>query len=58
MTKEELHKLIENQQPNICQIEAIRDGKTVYSENWTYISLDFYFPQFFLCALIFLMAQA
>ena len=29
MTKEELHKMIEQDQPNICQIEAIHDGKTV-----------------------------
>ena len=48
MTKEELHKMIEEKQSNICQIEAIHNGKTVYSENWTYTSLDFYFPQFFL----------
>jgi len=34
MTKEELHKMIESQQSNICQIEAIRDGKTVYSDTW------------------------
>ena len=34
MTKEELHKMIEEKQPNICQIEAIRDGKTVYSDTW------------------------
>lgn len=34
MTKEELHKMIEEQQSNICQIEAIRDGKTVYSDTW------------------------
>ncbi|MBO6175995.1 MAG: hypothetical protein J6O39_00425 [Treponema sp.] len=34
MTKEELHKMIEQDQPNICQIEAIRDGKTVYSDTW------------------------
>ena len=34
MTKEELHKMIEQNQPNICQIEAIRDGRTVYSDTW------------------------
>jgi CubicO group peptidase (beta-lactamase class C family) len=34
MTKEELHKMIESQQPNICQIEAIRNGKQLVSANW------------------------
>ena len=30
MNKEELHNLIEKQQPNICQIVAIRDNEIVY----------------------------
>lgn len=30
----ELHKFIEEKQPNICQIVAIRDGKTIYSDEW------------------------
>ena len=34
MNKEELHSFIENQQPNICQIVAIKDNKIVYSDNW------------------------
>lgn len=34
MNKEELHKLIEKQQPNICQIVAIRENEIVYSDNW------------------------
>ena len=34
MNKEELHDLIEKQQPNICQIAAIKDGKQVYSDTW------------------------
>ena len=40
MTKEELHKMIEDKQPNICQIEAIRDGKTVYSDTWNNYTRD------------------
>ena len=40
MTKEELHKLIESQQQNICQIETIRDGKTVYSDTWNNYKRD------------------
>ena len=34
MNKEELHDLIEKQQPNICQIVAIKDGENVYSDTW------------------------
>lgn len=34
MHKEEFHKLIKASQPNICQIVAIKDGKTVYSDQW------------------------
>ena len=34
MNKEELHSLIEKQQPNICQIVAYKDGEKVYSECW------------------------
>ena len=34
MKKEELHNFIEKQQPNICQIVAIRDEKIVYSDTW------------------------
>lgn len=36
MTKEDPHKMIEQDQPNICQIEAIRDDlhpKMVFSVN-------------------------
>ena len=40
MTKEELHKMIEEKQPNICQIEAIHDGKTVYSDTWNNYTRD------------------
>ena len=34
MNQEELHDFIEKQQPNICQITAIRDNETVYSDQW------------------------
>ena len=29
-----LHGLIEDQQPNICQVTAYRDNKKVYSDTW------------------------
>ena len=34
MNKQELHSLIEKQQPNICQITAYKDNKKVYSDCW------------------------
>ena len=34
MNKEELHKFIEEKQPNICQIVAYKDNKKVYSDYW------------------------
>lgn len=34
MNKEELHKFIEEQQPNICQISCYKDSKEVYSDVW------------------------
>lgn len=34
MNKEELHRLIAEQQPNICQIAAYNDGLKVYSDEW------------------------
>ena len=34
MNKEELHKFIEEKQPNICQIVAYKDNKKVYSDTW------------------------
>ncbi len=34
MTKTDLYTLIENVQPNICQIAAYRGGKKVYSDEW------------------------
>lgn len=32
--------MIEEQKTNICQIEAIRDGKTVYSDTWNNYTSD------------------
>lgn len=34
MNKKELHELIQEQQPNICQITAYKEGKEVYSDEW------------------------
>ena len=34
MNKEELHSLIEQKQPNICQITAYKDNEKVYSDCW------------------------
>ena len=34
MNKEELHSFIEKQQPNICQIVAVKDNEIVYSDTW------------------------
>ena len=34
MNKEELHYFVEKQQPNICQIVAIKDNDVVYSDTW------------------------
>ena len=34
MNKEELHKFIEEKQPNICQIVAYKDNEKVYSDCW------------------------
>lgn len=34
MNIEELHSLIAEQQPNICQIAAYKDGAEVYSDEW------------------------
>ena len=34
MNKEELHKLIKREQPNICQVVAYKNGKEVYSDEW------------------------
>ena len=34
MDKEELHSLIEKEQPNICQIVVLKNGTKVYSDEW------------------------
>ena len=34
MNKDELHDFIEKNQPNICQVAAYYDGKSVYSDEW------------------------
>lgn len=34
MNKEELHEFIEENQPNICQVFAYKNGKAVYSDCW------------------------
>ncbi|MCR4734537.1 MAG: beta-lactamase family protein [Treponema sp.] len=40
MTKEELHALIQEQQANICQLAAIRDGRMIYSDEWNNYKSD------------------
>ena len=40
MDREELHRLIEKQQPNICQIAAMRDNRMVYSDCWNGYKTD------------------
>lgn len=34
MTKEKLHKYVKMQEPNICQIVALKDNEVVYSDTW------------------------
>ena len=34
MNKQELHKFIEEQQPNICQIATYKDNDLIYSDTW------------------------
>ena len=40
MNKEELHKLIEEKQPNICQVVAYKDNEKVYSDCWNGYNAD------------------
>lgn len=40
MNKQEMHDLIEKQQPNICQIVAVRGNQTVYSDTWNNYKSD------------------
>lgn len=34
MNKEELHSIIADGQPNICQIVAVKDNEVIYSDTW------------------------
>lgn len=34
MNKEELHRVIGEQQPNICQVVAVKDSNIIYSDTW------------------------
>ena len=34
MNKEKLHRLIEKEQPNICQVFTYKDGIEIYSDEW------------------------
>lgn len=34
MDKEKLHSLVQKEQPNICQIVVLKDGKEIYSDEW------------------------
>ena len=40
MNREELHSLVAQQQPNICQIVAYRSGEKVYSDCWNDYASD------------------
>ena len=40
MNKEELHNLIKEQQPNICQLVAYKDNVNVYSDCWNNYKKD------------------
>ncbi len=40
MIRDELHKLIETKQPNICQIVAYKGGEEVYSDCWNGYKMD------------------
>ena len=43
MNKEQLHNFIETStgnESNICQIYAIKDGKTVYEDNWRGFTME------------------
>lgn len=40
MTKEELHYLVKDKQPNICQISCYKNGFEVYSDEWNNYKYD------------------
>lgn len=36
MDKKKLHSFVQKEQPNICQIVALKDGEEVYSDEWNH----------------------
>ena len=40
MNQNELHKLIEDRQPNICQVYCYKDNRAVYSDEWNHYKKD------------------
>lgn len=40
MNKDEIHNIIKEQQPNICQVVAYKDNKKVYSDCWNNYKSD------------------
>lgn len=36
MDKEKLHSFVQNEQPNICQIVALKGGEEIYSDEWNH----------------------
>lgn len=40
MNKEDLHRFIETQQPNICQVVAYKDNEKVYADCWNHYKED------------------
>ena len=40
MNKEELHNIVEEEQPNICQIVAMKNNEIVYNDTWNNYKQD------------------
>ena len=40
MNKEELHRVIGEQQPNICQMVVLKNGNIIYSDTWNDFNAD------------------
>ena len=40
MNKEELHSVIGEQQPNICQMVVLKNGNIIYSDTWNDFNAD------------------
>lgn len=36
MDKEKLHSVVQKEQPNICQIVALKNGEEIYSDEWNH----------------------